>query len=177
METSLTTLSKLCLLGTLVRHVLVHISLSFLILTHSKTHLFGVYMCVFPCAGVGKTNFMLRCAGDPYSPAYSRTIGVDFKVIRLSEDGTNVKLQLWDVSRIDRFRSISTGTGERGEEEGWLTREGNTAYYRGAHGIFLLFSVTDRASFNSMHHVQVASISHCVDRCGALAPRDRKVCA
>eukprot|EP00829_Urostomides_striatus_P006655 TRINITY_DN1722_c0_g1_i1.p1 TRINITY_DN1722_c0_g1~~TRINITY_DN1722_c0_g1_i1.p1 ORF type:complete len:188 (+),score=64.68 TRINITY_DN1722_c0_g1_i1:53-616(+) len=44
----------------------------------------------------------------------------------------DVKLQIWDTAGQDRFRSI-TGT-----------------YYKGAHGIIIVYDVTDRYSFNEI---------------------------
>ena len=63
------------------------------------------------------------------------TIGVDFKVKTITVDDKIVKLQIWDTAGQDRFRSITN------------------SYYRGAHGIFVVYDVTNRKSFADVHNV------------------------
>ena len=47
----------------------------------------------------------------------------------LNIEGKTVKLQIWDTSGTERFRSIIS------------------PYFRGTHGIFLVYDITDRDSF------------------------------
>ena len=81
-------------------------------------------------SGVGKTCLLIRFANQTYSPSFITTIGVDFKtkILRL-DDGKRVKLQIWDTARQERFRTITT------------------FYFCGAHGIMLVYDVTDRKTF------------------------------
>ena len=58
------------------------------------------------------------------------TIGVDFKTKYLDIDGNKVKLQIWDTAGQEKFRSITK------------------AYYRGAHGILVVFDISRRDTFN-----------------------------
>lgn len=82
-------------------------------------------------SGVGKSSILLRYTDDEFNSHWMSTIGVDFKVKTLTRpDNKKVKIQIWDTAGQERFRSITH------------------AYYRGAHGIFLVFDVTDRVSFN-----------------------------
>jgi Ras-related protein Rab-1A len=80
-------------------------------------------------SGVGKSCLLLRFADNYFTESYISTIGVDFKVKTIPIDGKIVKLQIWDTAGQERFRTITS------------------SYYRGAHGIIVVFDVTDRVSF------------------------------
>ena len=58
------------------------------------------------------------------------TVGVEFgtKIINL-QDGTSVKLQIWDTAGQDHFRSVTR------------------SYYRNAAGAIVVYDVTNRQSF------------------------------
>lgn len=84
-------------------------------------------------SGVGKSCLLLRFADDTYNETYISTIGVDFKIRTIELDGKIVKLQIWDTAGQERFRTITS------------------SYYRGAHGIIVVYDITDQSSFNSVH--------------------------
>lgn len=85
-------------------------------------------------SGVGKSCLLLRFADDTYTQSYISTIGVDFKIRTLGIDDKTVKLQIWDTAGQERFRTITS------------------SYYRGAHGIIIVYDVTDRESFTNVRH-------------------------
>lgn len=85
-------------------------------------------------SGVGKSCLLLRFADDTYTESYISTIGVDFKIRTLELEGKTVKLQIWDTAGQERFRTITS------------------SYYRGAHGIIIVYDVTDRDSFADVKH-------------------------
>jgi Ras-related protein Rab-1A len=85
-------------------------------------------------SGVGKSCLLLRFADDTYTESYISTIGVDFKIRTIELDGKTVKLQIWDTAGQERFRTITS------------------SYYRGAHGIIIVYDVTDRQSFQNVEH-------------------------
>ena len=85
-------------------------------------------------SGVGKSCLLLRFADDTYTQSYISTIGVDFKIKTIQLDDKTVKLQIWDTAGQERFRTITS------------------SYYRGAHGIIIVYDVTDRESFNNVKH-------------------------
>jgi len=72
---------------------------------------------------------LLRFAEDTYTNSYISTIGVDFKIRTIDLESKTVKLQIWDTAGQERFRTITS------------------SYYRGAHGIIIVYDVTDRESF------------------------------
>ena len=57
---------------------------------------------------------------------------MDFKIRTIELDGKTIKLQIWDTAGQERFRTISS------------------TYYRGAHGIIVVYDVTNRASFDNV---------------------------
>ncbi|XP_065426884.1 ras-related protein Rab-1A-like [Chrysemys picta bellii] len=84
-------------------------------------------------SGVGKSCLLLRFADDNYTDSYISTIGVDFKIRTIELEGKTIKLQIWDTAGQERFRTITS------------------SYYRGAHGIIIVYDVTDQDSFSNMH--------------------------
>ncbi|KAI8338873.1 GTP-binding protein ypt1 [Chlamydoabsidia padenii] len=83
-------------------------------------------------SGVGKSCLLLRFADDSYTESYISTIGVDFKIRTIELDGKTAKLQIWDTAGQERFRTITS------------------SYYRGAHGIIVVYDVTDQDSFDNL---------------------------
>lgn len=60
------------------------------------------------------------------SESFISTIGVDFKIRTIDLEGKTIKLQMWDTAGQERFRSI------------------NSAYYRGAQGVIIVYDVTSQ---------------------------------
>lgn len=83
-------------------------------------------------SGVGKSCLLLRFADDKWTDSYISTIGVDFKIRTIELDQKTIKLQIWDTAGQERFRTISS------------------TYYRGAHGIIVVYDVTNRVSFDNV---------------------------
>ena len=80
-------------------------------------------------SGVGKTALLLRYSENTFNASFISTIGIDFKIKTIDIEGKRVKLQVWDTAGQEQFRSIAT------------------SYYRNAHGIILLYDLTDAQSF------------------------------
>ena len=82
---------------------------------------------------VGKTCFFGKFTDGSFNPNHYVTIGLDFKITMINIEGKKIKLQIWDTPGNDRFRTIV-----------------NT-FYKGAHGIILMYDVTDKRSFNELN--------------------------
>ena len=82
--------------------------------------------------GVGKSSLVARYTDGTFNEYYISTIGVDFKIKTINVDGFAVKLQIWDPSSSERFRPITR------------------SYYRGAHGIVVLYDISDKESFGKL---------------------------
>ena len=81
-------------------------------------------------SAVGKSCLLLRYTDNKFQETFMTTIGVDFKTKYIDIDGNHVKLQIWDTAGQEKFRSITK------------------AYYRGAHGILVVFDISRRDTFN-----------------------------
>ena len=79
--------------------------------------------------GTGKSSLLVRFTDDSFTSSYITTIGVDFKIRTVMCGDSIVKLQIWDTAGQERFRTITA------------------AYYRGAMGILVVYSVSDNRSF------------------------------
>ncbi len=84
-------------------------------------------------SSVGKTCFLKRYTDNTFQDAYLSTIGFDFKYKFVTlEEGKTVKVQLWDTAGEERFRTIAK------------------SYYKGAHGIVLIYDVTNRKTYDNI---------------------------
>lgn len=90
-------------------------------------HLFK--LLIIGDSGVGKSSLLIRFSDNTFSGSYITTIGVDFKIRTVVIGGERVKLQIWDTAGQERFRTIT-----------------NT-YYRGTHGVIVVYDVTNGESF------------------------------
>jgi len=90
-------------------------------------HLFK--LLIIGDSGVGKSSILLRFADDMFSGSYITTIGVDFKIRTITVNDEKVKLQIWDTAGQERFRTITS------------------TYYRGTHGVIVVYDVTNAESF------------------------------
>mmetsp|Transcript_33529 Transcript_33529/g.47631 ORF Transcript_33529/g.47631 Transcript_33529/m.47631 type:complete len:186 (-) Transcript_33529:1178-1735(-) len=75
---------------------------------------------------------LLRFTDDSFDEHIQSTIGVDFKVKHLELQGKKVKLTIWDTAGQERFRTLTS------------------SYYRGAHGVCLVYDVTRVDTFENL---------------------------
>lgn len=83
-------------------------------------------------AGVGKSSILLRFTDDTFDNHLQSTIGVDFKVKMMKKKSKNVKITIWDTAGQERFRTLTS------------------SYYRGAHGIMLVYDVTRKSTLSQL---------------------------
>ncbi|XP_037092374.1 ras-related protein Rab-35-like [Pollicipes pollicipes] len=101
-------------------------------------HLFK--LLIIGDSGVGKSSLLVRFADNTFSGNYITTIGVDFKIRTMNVNGEKIKLQIWDTAGQERFRTITS------------------TYYRGTHGVIVVYDVTNGDSFGNvkrwLHEIQ-----------------------
>ena len=84
-------------------------------------------------SSVGKTCFLMRYTDNTFQEIHMSTIGLDYKLKNVQlDDGKIVKIQIWDTAGQDRFRSITKN------------------YYKGAHGIILIYDITNQKTFENV---------------------------
>ena len=75
---------------------------------------------------------MSRFTRNEFNLDSKSTIGVEFATRSIQVDAKTIKAQIWDTAGQERFRTITS------------------SYYRGAHGICVVYDVTDMDSFNNV---------------------------
>ncbi|KAK4840359.1 hypothetical protein QYF36_006840 [Acer negundo] len=85
-------------------------------------------------SGVGKSSLLVSFTSSSVDDP-ATTIGVDFKIKQLTVGGKRLKLTIWDTAGQERFRTMTN------------------SYYRGAHGIILVYDVTRRETFTNLSDV------------------------
>ena len=83
---------------------------------------------------VGKSSLILRYVDQIWNDVFVPTIGVDFKVKSLQIDNKRVKMQIWDTAGQERFRNVIS------------------SYFKGAHGILLIYDITARESVKELEN-------------------------
>ena len=82
---------------------------------------------------VGKTCILLKYTDKIFQETHMMTIGLDYRLKTMKlKSGKEVKLQIWDTAGQDRFRSITKN------------------YYKGSHGIILIYDVTSLKTFENV---------------------------
>ena len=85
-------------------------------------------MLIIGDSGVGKTSILRRFADDAFLDHCPISVGVEFKVRSLEDDGQVIKLQIWDPSHLRH----------------------NPSYFKEVHGILIVFDITDHFSFEDL---------------------------
>ena len=82
---------------------------------------------------VGKSCFLMRYSDNVFIDNYITTIGLDYKLKSVKLDnGKTIKVQLWDTAGQDKYRTIAKN------------------YFKGSHGILLLYDITKTNSFENI---------------------------
>ena len=98
---------------------------------HKYDYLFKIL--IIGESGVGKTAFLLRFTDESFTGNHI-TKGIDFKNKIINFEDKLIKLQIWDTAGQERFRTITK------------------TYYKGSHGIILMYDVTDQNSFKNLRN-------------------------
>ena len=81
---------------------------------------------------VGKTCLLHQYTNKTFSTKTILTSGIDVKNINIKVDDKYIKMQCWDTSGQERFRSITA------------------SYYRNSQGIILVYDITNKQSFQAI---------------------------
>ncbi|MHA1713411.1 MAG: Rab family GTPase [Candidatus Ranarchaeia archaeon] len=88
-------------------------------------------MIIVGDAEVGKTSLAYQYTTQVFSEQYLQTIGANFLLKENIYKKYNITLQIWDTAGQERFHRLMP------------------TYYKGAHSAFIVFSLTDPASFEN----------------------------
>lgn len=120
-------------------------------------------------SGVGKSSLLNRFADNDFREQYIYTIGVDFKVRTLNIDGKIVKLQIWDTAGqvewnflIIKFINFILKKLKILKQERF--RAFTAAYFRGAHGVVVVYDISDKNSFTCVTNWLRDIEKHCSDQ-------------
>ena len=83
---------------------------------------------------VGKTCLLERFVSSTFEESTLSTIGIDFRVKYLNIENITIKLHVWDTAGQERFRTITR------------------SYFKGSHGVILVYDVTNRSSYENIDH-------------------------
>jgi len=102
--------------------------------SHIETydHLFKIIL--IGDSGVGKSSILLRYLDDKFSENSTCTIGVDFGIKTINIRSKKIKLQIWDTAGQEKYKAITS------------------SYYKGCHGIILVYDVTNITSFSNINN-------------------------
>ena len=81
---------------------------------------------------VGKSNILSRYLKDEFKEDAKATVGVELGTKFLKIKNIGAKLQIWDTAGQERYRSITS------------------SYYKGSHGCFIVYDITNEATFQSV---------------------------
>lgn len=83
-------------------------------------------------SAVGKTCIIIRYSENKFIENYDTTIGLNYKLKQLDIEGNPIKLQIWDTSGEEKFKSIAKN------------------FYRNANGVLLVYDICNRKSFDEV---------------------------
>jgi len=87
-------------------------------------------ICFLGDPAVGKTSIIIRHTENRFEESYKLTIGTDISAKLMQVEDKNIYLIIWDIGGQERYQ---------------ILRE---SYLQGSFGAIIVFSVTDRDSFN-----------------------------
>ena len=89
-------------------------------------------MIIIGDAEVGKTSLAYQYTNKVFSEEYIQTIGTNFLVKDTVFQNYNITLQIWDTAGQERFQRLLPN------------------YYKGAQIAFVVYSITDKKSFENV---------------------------
>ncbi|KAH0786668.1 hypothetical protein GPJ56_009411 [Histomonas meleagridis] len=115
----------------------------------SKDYSFTAKIIMIGAHFSGKTCIVRSFFGKEFLGT-GPTIGVEFYVKYVDIEGEKIKLQIWDTSGQEKFRSITS------------------CYYRNADGILLVFDLSSRDSFEQVGYWMNSIRNNCENFCNVI---------
>eukprot|EP01091_Cochliopodium_minus_P001956 TRINITY_DN118_c1_g1_i1.p1 TRINITY_DN118_c1_g1~~TRINITY_DN118_c1_g1_i1.p1 ORF type:complete len:195 (-),score=40.82 TRINITY_DN118_c1_g1_i1:63-647(-) len=81
---------------------------------------------------VGKSCILVQYVDGKFQEGTQNTIGQDSKEKSINVNGKETNLVIWDTAGQERFRTLTS------------------SFYRGAHGIIIVFDITNHATFQNV---------------------------
>ena len=97
---------------------------------------------------VGKTSLLTKYCKNEFKPTYITTIGIDFHLKYFKYKGKRIKIQIWDTTGQERYRTLARSTINSSE------------------GFIFVYDITNRESFNN--------INNWVEQVKEIAPKNSK---
>jgi small GTP-binding protein len=85
-------------------------------------------------SSVGKTSILNSFTDGSFDENTRTTIGVGIKIKNMKVNDKDCRLTLWDTASQERFRTLTSG------------------FYRGGHGVLMVYDITCRESFNNLKY-------------------------
>ncbi len=101
-------------------------------LSQTETADYSIKLVLTGDSGVGKTKLIARYVNDIFEDNSSPTVGLDFALKETIVTGQRVQCQIWDTAGQEKLKAIAS------------------AYYKSAHGVVLVFDITNKASFERL---------------------------
>jgi Ras-related protein Rab-21 len=84
---------------------------------------------------LGKTSLMLRYLNDQFNERHLSTVQAAFMKKKIRIGNNSVELAIWDTAGQEKYHALSP------------------IYYRGSHGAFLVYDITDIDSFQRVSKI------------------------
>ena len=91
---------------------------------------------------VGKTSILVKYINDKFDSSSISTIGVDYMDKIIDYKNIKIKLQIWDTSGQEKFRSITKN------------------FYRNTDGLFVVFDLTKKESYDHVRSWIIEAKNH-----------------
>ena len=98
----------------------------------SKEDQINLKILILGDSSVGKTSLLLKYTDGYFPTIYVATIGVEYKIKKITINNININLQIWDTAGQERFRSITQ------------------SFIKGADGILYVYDITQKKTFDDL---------------------------
>lgn len=83
---------------------------------------------------VGKSSMIIQYKEKSFEDDHKATLGIDYITKKHQMDGVDYTVKIWDTAGQERFRTMTQ------------------TFYKRAHGVIIVFDVTDKSTFDSVEN-------------------------